>query len=229
MRRRTEGVGKPTPSLFLETSFGTMITDVTAVLLAGGKSRRMGQDKRFLSIGGETLYERTLAVLRALFKTVVVVIAQDSPPLQAEVPILRDLIPECGSLGGLYTGLKRAVTPFAFTVACDMPFLDPRTIGYFTQIKDDADVVMAKLQNGLQPMHALYHQRCLPMIETLIQTRQLKIQQLAAHPSLRVRLVTPDELDTIDPTGRSFCNVNTPAELEAARSFHAQASKPSSS
>ncbi len=205
-----------------------MITDVTAVLLAGGKSRRMGQDKRFLSIGDETLYERTLAVLRSVFKTVVVVIAQDSPPLQSEVPVLRDLIAECGSLGGLYTGLKQAVTPFVFTVACDMPFLDPKTVRYFTQIKDDADVVMAKLRNGLQPMHALYHQRCLPMIETLIETHQLKIQQLATHPSLRVRLVTPDELDAIDPAGRSFCNVNTPADLEAARSLLAQASKPSS-
>ena len=57
-----------------------MITDVTGVLLAGGKSRRMGEDKRFLSIGEETLYEHSLAVLRSVFQTVVVVIAQDSPP-----------------------------------------------------------------------------------------------------------------------------------------------------
>ncbi len=58
-----------------------MIADVTGVLLAGGKSRRMGEDKRFLSIGEETLYEHSLAVLRSVFRTVVVVIAQDSPPL----------------------------------------------------------------------------------------------------------------------------------------------------
>ena len=84
-----------------------MITDVTGVLLAGGKSRRMGEDKRFLSIGEETLYEHSLAVLRSVFQTVVVVIAQDSPPLSSDVPVWRDLIPGCGSLGGHPTPADR--------------------------------------------------------------------------------------------------------------------------
>jgi len=132
-----------------------MITDVTGVLLAGGKSRRMGEDKRFLSVGEGTLYERSLAVLRSVFQTVFVVIAQDSPALQSDVPVFRDLIADCGSLGGLYTGLKQAATPYVFAVACDMPFLDPAMVRYFTEMKDKADVVMAELQNGLQPMHAL--------------------------------------------------------------------------
>jgi molybdenum cofactor guanylyltransferase len=197
-----------------------MIADVTGVLLAGGKSRRMGEDKRFLPIGETTLYEHSLAVLRSVFQTVVVVIAQDSPPLESDVPVWRDLIPGCGSLGGLYTGLKQAMTPSVFAVACDMPFLDPVTVRYFVKVQGEADLVMAKLQNGLQPMHALYHRRCLPVMESLIEARKLKIQQMADHPSLRVRLVTADELVGIDPAGRSFYNVNTPADLRAARSLH---------
>ena len=83
-----------------------MITDVTGVLLAGGKSRRMGEDKRFILLGQRTLFERTCTVLSELFEQVCVVIAQDSPLLQAGVPVVRDLIPGCGSLGGLYTGLR---------------------------------------------------------------------------------------------------------------------------
>jgi molybdopterin-guanine dinucleotide biosynthesis protein A len=197
-----------------------MIANVTGVLLAGGKSRRMGEDKRFLSIGEETLYEHSLAVLRSVFQTVVVVIAQDSPPLDSDVPVWRDLIPGCGSLGGLYTGLKQAMTPSVFAVACDMPFLDPVTVRYFLTVEGEADLVMAKLHNRLHPMHALYHRRCLPVMETLIREHELKIQQLADHPSLRVRLVTPEELVRIDPAGRSFYNVNTPADLRAARSLH---------
>lgn len=197
-----------------------MITDVTGVLLAGGKSRRMGEDKRFLSIGEETLYEHSLAVLRSVFQTVVVVIAQDSPPLASDVPVWRDLIPGCGSLGGLYTGLKQAMTPSVFAVACDMPFLDPATIRYFLTLQGEADLVMAKLPNGLHPMHALYHRRCLPVMERLLGERNLKIQQLADHPSLRVRLVTADELIVIDPSVRSFYNVNTPADLREARTLH---------
>ena len=206
-----------------------MITDVTGVLLAGGKSRRMGEDKRFLSVGEETLFERSLAVLRSVFETVFVVIAQDSPALRSDVPVLRDLVPDCGSLGGLYTGLKQAATPYVFVVACDMPFLNPATVRYFMEIKGDQDVVMAKLENGLHPMHALYHRRCLPVMEDLMKAQELKIQQLATHPALRVRLIQPAEFSTVDPEGRSFYNVNTPSDLEAARSIQDGAKRRSSS
>lgn len=207
----------------------SLIPDVTGVLLAGGKSHRMGQDKRFLAIGEKTLLTRSLAVLRSVFQRVLVVIAQDSLPLDSDAPVLRDLIPHCGSLGGLYTGLKQAKTEWVFAVACDMPFLAPATIRHLVDVKGEADVVMAKLQNGFQPMHALYHRNCLPVMESLISTRDLKIHRLADHPALRVRLVAPEELSLVDPEGRSFYNVNTPADLEAARSLHGQAVKRSSS
>jgi molybdopterin-guanine dinucleotide biosynthesis protein A len=206
----------------------SLISDVTGVLLAGGKSRRMGQDKRFLSIGEETLYTRSLSVLQSIFQQVTVVIAQDTPPIESHAPVLRDLIPNCGSLGGLYTGLKQAGTEWVFTVACDMPFLDADTIRHFLQLKGQGDVVMAKLQQGLQPMHALYHRNCLPVMESLIRAQDFKIQRLADHPSLRVRVVALQELGAVDPEGRSFYNVNTPADLAAARSLHDQPLKPSS-
>lgn len=196
-----------------------MITDVTGVLLAGGKSRRMGEDKRFLPVGEGTLFERSLAVLRSVFQSVLVVIAQDSPPLQVDVSILRDLVPNCGSLGGLYTGLKQAGTPYVFVVACDMPFLDPNTIRYLTGLRSGMDVVMAKLRNGLHPMHAVYSLECLPAIEEMIEVHRLKIQELTTHPSLHTRIVTEADLHEIDPEGRSFLNVNTPADLVAARSL----------
>ena len=207
----------------------SLVSDVTGVLLAGGKSRRMGQDKRFLSIGEETLYARSLSVLRSIFQHVLVVIAQDSPAMEADTPVLRDLIPQCGSLGGLYTGLKQAGTDWVFAVACDMPFLDPATIRHFIELKPEGDVVMAKLQQGFQPMHALYHRNCLPIIEKLIQARDFKIHRLADHPSLRVRVVTSEDLGAVDPEGRSFYNVNTPDDLAAARLLHDQPLKPSSS
>ena len=207
----------------------SLIADVTGVLLAGGKSRRMGQDKRLLSIGDETLYTRSLSVLRAIFERVVVVVAQDSPLMASDAPVLRDVIPHCGSLGGLYTGLKEARTQWVFAVACDMPFLDPGTIRHFTSLKGEGDVIMAKLRNGFQPMHALYHRNCLPIMEGLIHAQDFKIHRLADHPAVRVRIVTREELSRVDPEGRSFYNVNTPADLAAARSLFDQTVKPSSS
>ena len=207
----------------------SLVSDVTGVLLAGGKSRRMGEDKRFLSIGEETLYTRSLAVLRSIFERVLVVIAQDSPPVESDAPVFRDLIPGCGSLGGLYTGLKQAGTPWVFAVACDMPFLDPGTIKHFVELKNEGDVVMAKLENRFHPMHALYHRNCLPIMEGFMHAREFKIHRLADHPALRVRVVAPEELKRLDPAGRSFYNVNTPDDLAAARSLFEQAVKPPSS
>ena len=196
-----------------------MESEVTGVLLAGGKSRRMGEDKRYLVVGEETLIERGLSVLRSIFQEVLVVIAQDSPPLGVDAKVVRDLVPECGSLGGLYTGLMQAATPWIFVVACDMPFLDQAVIAQFTSRRAAADIVMAKLGTRLHPMHALYGKQCLPVLEQMIQARQLKIQELVSYSSLRVQYVTEVDLLTIDPAGHSFQNVNTPQDLEAARSL----------
>jgi molybdenum cofactor guanylyltransferase len=203
----------------LNTDIDIMDIEVTGVLLAGGKSRRMGEDKRYLVVGKETLLERGLGVLRSVFQEVLVVIAQDSPPIGSDARVVRDLVPESGSLGGLYTGLMQAATPWIFVVACDMPFLDQAVIAQFTSRKATADIVIANLAARLHPMHALYGKRCLPVLEQMIRARQLKIQELVSHASLRVQYVTEIDLLTIDPSGRSFLNVNTPADLESARSM----------
>lgn len=199
-----------------------METAVTGVLLAGGKSRRMGEDKRFLVLGEQTLLERALTVLRSMFQDVMVVIAQDSPPLQVDAMVVTDLVPDCGSLGGLYSGLMRATTPYIFAVACDMPFLSQSVIAQFISRGAAADIVMAKLVGRLHPMHALYGKRCVPVLEQMIQARQLKIQEVVSHPSLLVEYVTERDLSTVDPSGLSFSNVNTLADLEAARSLLAR-------
>lgn len=199
-----------------------METEITGILLAGGKSRRMGEDKRHLVVGEQTLLERGLAVLHSIFQDVLVVIAQDSSPLRVEARVVRDLVPNCGSLGGLYTGLVQATTPCIFVIACDMPFLNQAVIAQFTNRSATADIVMAKFADRLHPMHALYGKRCLPVLEQMIQARQLKIQDIVSHPSLRVQYVTETDLVTIDGAGHSFYNVNTVADLETARSLLAR-------
>ncbi len=199
-----------------------MESEVAGVLLAGGKSRRMGEDKRHLVVGEQTLIERGLAVLQSIFCEVLVVIAQDSPPLSIDARVVRDLVPDCGSLGGLYTGLTQATAPYIFVVACDMPFLNQTVMTQFTSRRETADIVMARLADRLHPMHALYSKRCLPALEEMIRARQFKIQEVVSHSSLRVHYVTEADLLTIDPSGHSFYNVNTMADLEAARSLLAQ-------
>ena len=102
------------------------------------------EDKRFILVGQRTLFERSYAALCELFEQVYVVIAQDSSSLQVKVPVIRDLIPDCGSLGGLYTGLRQAKTQHIFLAACDMPFMDPDLIRYMVQFKGQADIVIGR-------------------------------------------------------------------------------------
>ncbi|CUS39858.1 molybdenum cofactor guanylyltransferase [Candidatus Nitrospira nitrificans] len=195
-----------------------MITDVTGVLLAGGKSKRMGEDKRFVLVGQQTLFDRSCAVLRELFSQVCVVIAQDSPSLQADVSVVRDLIPDYGSLGGLYTGLRLAKTQHIFLAACDMPFLNSDVIRHMVQLKDPADIVISRWATRLQPTHAVYSRNCLPVIEEMMTLHNRKIHSMVEHPALRVWLVPEAEIRQIDQDGHSLFNINTPPDLEQARS-----------
>ncbi len=180
----------------------------------------MGAYKRFLMIGGRTLIARSVEVMCALFQQMCVVIAQDSPLLSVRVPVVRDLVPNCASLGGLYTGLQQSTVQHIFVAACDMPFLCSSLIEYMVALKEEADIVIALWKNRLQPTHAVYSRRCLPILEDMIRRHEVKIQDIAAHPALRVRLITEAEVSSIDPDGRSFRNINTPSDLEAARSLN---------
>ncbi len=186
--------------------------------MAGGKSRRMGRDKRFVELEGSTLLQLSLAVMERVFSEVFVVLAEPSPDLsRLGHRVVTDLIPNCASLGGLYTGLSYAHHPNIFVAACDMPFLDARVISAMARVDPTADVVMAKLSQGLQPMHAVYSKRCLPYLEAMARGQNLQVQHITEVEGLSVRLMSEDELGMIDPQFVSFMNVNTPADLEFAR------------
>jgi len=192
-------------------------TGLSGVLVAGGKSRRMGQDKRFLSLGGRTLLERTLAVLDSLFSEVLVVVSEPLPETVAlGHRVVMDLIPGCATLGGLYSGLHSSSHDRIFAVGCDMPFLSVAVIERLAELDRGADVVMPRLSTGLQPMHAIYSKACLAPLERMATAENLRVQDLCQDESLSVRVVAEDELRAVDPNLLSFFNINTPADLELA-------------
>ena len=153
----------------------------------------------------------------ALFQRVCVVIAQDSLSPPAHVPVFRDAVPNCGSLGGLYTGLREASTSYIFVAACDMPFLNTNLIKYMVGLKEEADIVVASWKAQLQPTHAIYSKRCMASFEDMIRRQEMKIQDVFQQPSLTVRFMTENEVSQIDHEGRPFININNPADLDAAR------------
>jgi molybdenum cofactor guanylyltransferase len=195
-----------------------MIPAMTGVLIAGGQSRRMGRDKRFLELGGQTLLQRALSLLQSLFAEVIVSLAEPLPQLTGPgYRVVTDRIPNCATLGGLYTGLVSASHERIFAVGCDMPFLNPEAIKRLAGLGAQADVVIPKLATGLQPMHAVYSKACLPHLERMAQSKELKVQALADVQGLTVKLVSEKDFLDIDPQLLSFFNINTPADFEFAR------------
>ncbi len=196
------------------------VQSVSGIVIAGGKSRRMGCDKRFIEVCGKTLLDHVLEIMESLFAEIILVLSEETPLLKrSRWRTVTDLIPQCGSLGGLYTGLYYATYPRVFASACDMPFLNDKVVRYMATLNEGADVVMARLTTGLQPMHALYSKRCLGPLEAMARAGNLKVQSLVSLPELKVRLVHEDELIRVDPQLLSFQNINTPADLEAAKTL----------
>jgi molybdopterin-guanine dinucleotide biosynthesis protein A len=106
---------------------------MTGIILAGGKSTRMGEDKAFIEVGEVPLFERAYRVLREIFSEIIIV-ANDARPFENyEARLQKDIISDKGALGGLYTGLFHSQSHHAFCAACDMPLLNPRLIKYMAE------------------------------------------------------------------------------------------------
>jgi molybdopterin-guanine dinucleotide biosynthesis protein A len=193
------------------------IDHISGVLLAGGKSRRMGQDKRNLMISGKSLFHHVLHVLESVFSEIIIVMATISSVVdKMNHRVVTDLIPDKGSAGGLYTGLTFSSNPQVFAVACDMPFLNPAVIQKVCSLSFSTDVTMVKLSNGLHPMHSVYSKQCLPVLRRMINADQLRIQDLLLQKDLKTKILGQEVVQEIDPQFKSFLNVNTPADLEVA-------------
>ena len=195
-----------------------MTLEATAVVLAGGKSRRLGRDKAVEPVGGLPLIQRVLARLAQVAGDAVVVVNDESRaselPLPDAVRAAVDLFPEGGSLGGIYTGLRAAKTEWAVAVACDMPFLNVPLLEHILSQRERADVVVPVLEGRPEPTHAAYSKACLPHMERRLRANDLKIARF--FDEVRVSYVAQSEVERFDPEHLSFFNVNTEQDLERA-------------
>jgi molybdopterin-guanine dinucleotide biosynthesis protein A len=188
---------------------------VTGIILAGGKSRRMGRDKAFLPFGQGVLIERVIAALQGVVDAILLI--TNTPELYRRfgLPMFADVIPEAGSLGGIYTGLVHANTPYSLCLACDMPFVKPDFLRLLCAVAPEADVVIPRNAEDFQPLCAVYSQACREPIRHCIERGRLKITGF--FDQVRVRVIEGEELARYDPQDVMFFNANTPEEYEQAR------------
>ncbi len=175
----------------------------------------MKVNKAFLELGGKRLIQYVLDVITPLFSSVL--INSNSPEVYQEwgLPVIPDVWPDKGALGGIYTALKHTVTSHVFCVACDMPFLNPILIQAMIDRAHTCDILIPRAPDGHHPLHAIYATRCAAHIEPLLHANQLKISNL--FPLVDTRYMEQDEIREYDPHYRSFLNVNTWDDVNTAR------------
>ncbi|MDM8001143.1 MAG: molybdenum cofactor guanylyltransferase [Dehalococcoidia bacterium] len=210
----------------LKKTVTASVDDMTAaIVLAGGKSRRLGKNKLLESVGGRSLLQRVIDSLVPVSRHIFIVTAQGQgcPEIdvtETKVECIHDIYPEKGALGGIYTGLLASDSQRSLVAAADMPFLNPALLHHLLSVSRRFDIVMPRVRGDIEPLHAVYSRDCLPLIHTQLERNQLQIRVLL--DKVRVRYVEEAEIERFDPSRLSFFNVNTPNDLEEARRIAAE-------
>ena len=194
---------------------------VTGIILAGGKSSRLGRDKAWEDVGGQRIIDRVIGALQSSCDEVFII--GDRPERQNELSL-----PKCiqyrsddqkgkGSIGGLYTGLKASDTLWSLVVACDMPFISRELIRFMLSIisKNRCDAIVPVINGRYQPTHALYNSTCIPFIEKNISSGNFRMDSY--FDEIYLEEISEDVINSIKGAELSFFNVNTEDDLFTAR------------
>lgn len=187
---------------------------LTVVIQAGGESQRMGQDKALVPFLGEPLIQRLVRRVAPIADSLLVITNQPDRYLFLNLPLVQDILPGRGALGGLYTALFSASQPAVAVVACDMPFINPALLAAERDLlfNNQVDAVIPRLEQGIEPFHAVYRREtCLPAIKASIDAGKWRVDSW--FPQISIRYLLPQDILPFDPYQLAFINLNTPDEL----------------
>lgn len=190
---------------------------VSIAINAGGKSSRMGTNKAFVEIAGRPLIEHIIDKLNRLAPPELFLITNE-PDSYAHLGLTMygDVMPDKGSLGGIYSAIYHSHSHHTLVVACDMPFLNPELLRYLISLAgDNVDVVVPRVDQYPQGLHAVYSKNCLQPIKARLEADHLKV--IGFYGDVQVRYVDEHEYELFGDAARSFFNINTPEDLLEAR------------
>lgn len=195
------------------------MTAFSVAVLAGGKSSRMGRNKALVEIAGQTILAHILGRVSHLGDGAPFIVANDAPTYDAfGLPVLSDVYPDHGSLGGIYSAIHHSQTEYTMVMACDMPFVSAPLITYMVGLiaanDPQPDVIVPRVDGYPQGLFALYRKACLPVIQPRLEAKQLKV--IRFYDAVNVRYLDESEYQSYIVPDLSFFNVNTPQDLESA-------------
>jgi molybdopterin-guanine dinucleotide biosynthesis protein A len=195
----------------------SMTSRAAGIILAGGSSRRMGEDKSRLVLGDRTLLAHVIGRVASACRPVVVVARTTEEYRDCGAEVIADRWPGSGPLGGLITGLGAVAAPCAVVVAADLPFVEPALLSGLLTLRAGWDAVIPEISGLPQPHCAIYARAAIEVAEAVFDAGGRSLRELIDAPGVRVLYVKDERLRAWDPDLRSFLNVNTPEDLELAR------------
>ena len=186
----------------------------TAIILAGGRSRRMGRSKAFLPFGDETLLARLVRIYAGWFQEVLVAAAPEQELPEVPARVVRDAVLDQGPLAGICGGLRAAGSATCFVASCDHPFPDLRVAENLMAALDAFDICVPRWEGHLQPLFAGYRRSVLALAEAQLARGELRPIRL--FEGARTRILEPLEISALDPDGRSMLDVNEPGTYQKA-------------
>lgn len=190
---------------------------MTGIILAGGKNSRISISKALIQMGEQTIIGRTVHLFQKLFDEVIIVTNHCDDYIHLGAKLTKDLIPETGPLGGLYSGLMLSSSDYSFVVACDMPFIDPSIILHLQNYtySGSYDVIVPEFNGFIEPLYAFYSRNCIPTILNHINQQDFKIRSF--YSRVKVKEVPCHKFQSIE---KAFFNINTREDLQVARKLY---------
>lgn len=181
---------------------------ISGIILAGGKSLRMGTDKAVLELKGQTLLEHAIEVCRPSCKTILIS-SNNSLHQKLGYITIPDEIPGCGPMGGIYSCLKQSETDWNFILSVDSPFVEPEFIQLLISQTGSFDVIVPVHAKGKEPLIAMYHKTCLAEIKKMLKSGNFKMHNLLN--SINTKFV--DVQKSVEKYPKLFLNLNRPVDL----------------
>ncbi|MFQ6108344.1 MAG: molybdenum cofactor guanylyltransferase [Candidatus Aminicenantales bacterium] len=191
--------------------------DISCIILAGGRNSRMGKQKAILRLGGKTIAESQVKKLSGTFGEIIIVTNTPDAFQNVKAKIIRDILPNRGPIGGLYSGLSVSSNIHNFLVACDMPFINVKLIRYMINRIEENDIIIPLSSQGLETLYAIYSINCLESIMKQIDSGHFRLADILNFH--KVRYITKKEIHEFDPQEISFFNINTPQDYEEAKNI----------
>lgn len=184
---------------------------ITAAILCGGKSSRMGRTKAFLPYEGKTLIERRFETIRDMFAEVVLVANDPETYSNLSVDVVKDIIPNRGPLVGILSALLVSEYDHTFVIACDMPLIDNKLIREMCQQRSGNDVLVLAHENGVEPLLGVYSKRCIEPLEQAVFAENLKVRDFLDGINAQLFRYDPARYGAGGNLPAYF-NVNTPQD-----------------